>query len=136
MMYNLFQYFYPSTVNGNSFEVNEKIQLHARDNELTVTKGDKEMTFYEFPAVLEVDTPGTYTLTQRDVFNNSTEIMQKIYVSIPTIESNICYVGDKMPEPYNKIEENDYFEDLLLYIAALLVAVLFIEWWLQSRDTM
>ena len=67
---------------------------------MTVTKGDKEMTFYEFPAVLEVDTPGTYTLTQRDVFNNSTEITEKIYVSIPTIESNICYVGDKLPELY------------------------------------
>lgn len=136
MMYNLFQYYYPSTVNGNSFEVNEKIQLKARDGELTVKHGDKEIPFYQFPAVLEVDTPGTYTLTQRDVFNNSYYIEEKIYVAIPAIESNICFVGDALPEPYNKIDEEDYFEDLLLYIAALLVAVLFIEWWLQSRDTM
>ena len=136
MMYNLFQYYYPSTVNGNSFEVNEKIQLNARDGELTVKKGDKETTFYEFPAVLEVDTPGTYTLTQTDVFNNSYFIEEKIYVSIPTVESNICYVGDALPEPYNKVDEKDYYDDLLMYIAALLVAVLFIEWWLQSRDTM
>ena len=136
MMYNIFQYYYPSTVNANSFEINEKIQLNARDDTLTVTQGNNSQTFTEFPAVLDADVPGTYTLTQTNVFDNSYLIEEKIYVHIPAIESNICYVGDSFPEPYNKIDEEDYFDDLLFYIAALLVAVLFIEWWLQSRDTM
>ncbi len=136
LMYNIFQYFYPSTVNGNAFEVNEKVQLNAREGELTVSQGNFTQRFTEFPAVLEVDVPGTYTLTQSDVFDNSHLIEEKIYVTIPRTESNICYMGDGLPEPYNEVKETDYYDDLLLYIAALLVAVLFIEWWLQSRDTM
>jgi len=136
LMYNLFQYYYPSTVNGNAFEVNEKVQLNAREDELTVSYRNETQTFTEFPAVLDVDLPGTYTLTQRDVFDGNNAIEEKIYVTIPATESNICYVGDSLPEPYNKVDEKDYFDDLLLYIAAFLVAILFIEWWLQSRDTM
>jgi hypothetical protein len=135
MMYNLFQYYYPSTVKANSFEVNEKIQLNARENSVTVTQGNTSQTI-QTPAAFEVDIPGTYVITQTDVFDNSSLIEEKIYVHIPSVESNICYEGDSFPEPYSKIEEKDYFDDLLLWIAAALVAVLFIEWWLQSRDTM
>jgi hypothetical protein len=123
-------------VKGNAFEVNEKVQLNARADELTVTQGNFTQTYNEFPAVLDVDVPGTYTLTQEDVFDNSYNIEQKIYVAIPASESNICQLVDTLPKPYNEINEEDYFEDLLIYIAAFLVAVLFIEWWLQSRDTM
>jgi len=136
LMYNIIKYYYPSTVNANSFEVNEKVQLNAREDELIVSYRNETQTFREFPAVLDVDLPGTYTLTQNDVFNNSDNIEEKIYVRIPAVESNICYLADSLPEPYSKIDEKDYYDDLLLYIAAVLVAVLFIEWWLQSRDTM
>ena len=135
MMYNLFQYYYPSTVKANSFEVNEKIQLNAREDSVTVTQGNNSQTL-QTPVAFEVDIPGTYVITQTDVFDNSSLIEEKIYVHIPSVESNICYEGDSFPEPYCKIEEKDYFKDLLLYIAIGLVAVLFIEWWLQSRDTM
>ncbi len=138
MMYNLFQYYYPPTVNGNAFEVNEKVQLNARENWLNVEHDNSgaKIEFLEFPAVLDVDVPGTYTLTQENVFEPSKLIEEKIFVKIPSTESNICYLADTLPMPYNKIDETDYFDDLLLYIAAALVAVLFIEWWLQSRDTM
>ena len=138
LMYNIFQYYYPSTVTANSFEVNEKLQLKAREDKLIIKRDNDTYTqvFTEFPAVLEVDVPGTYTLTQENVFKPSNLIEEKIYVTIPSIESNICYIADTLPEPYNKVDEEDYFDDLLLYIAAALVAVLFIEWWLQSRETM
>jgi hypothetical protein len=135
-MYNLFQYYYPSTVNANSFEVNEKVQLNSRGEPLIVERGTFSQTFTEFPSILDLDVPGTYTLTQKDVFDNSNDIIENIYVRIPASESNICYVGDALREPYNKVDEQDFFDDLLLYIAAALVAVLFIEWWLQGRDTM
>ncbi len=63
-------------------------------------------------------------------------IEESIYVKIPASESNIWAEGDALRNPYREKEEEDYFDDLLLYIAAALVAVLFLEWWLQSRDAM
>ncbi|MBQ8658104.1 MAG: VWA domain-containing protein [Clostridia bacterium] len=135
LMYNIFEYYFPTTTSANSFEVNEQVILNARGEELLVTRGNYNFPpLTEFPAVLDLDIPGTYALTQIDAFGNT--LYDYIYVTIPSSECNIWEQGDALSEPYHKVDEKDYYDDLLLYIAAVLVAVLFIEWWLQSRDTM
>ena len=125
----------PSTVSNNSFEVNEKITLNARGNELYVSNENGLMDtvmFDTFPAELQVTLPGTYTLTQTTFAGKPIE--EKIFVRIPAAESNIFSTQDALGNPYKDPEETDYYNDLMKYIAIVMVAILFLEWWLQSRE--
>lgn len=132
-MNNVFDYYMPSTVRGNAFEVNEKVHLNARGPELSVSMdNNNEQVFTSFPATLYMDTPGTYTLKQETYFG--IEVIENIYVKIPAAESNIFAQGDGLTNPYSTQETEKFFEDLLLYIAAALVALIFIEWWLKGHE--
>ena len=133
-LYNAFQYFFPSTVDGNAFEVNDILNLNARGEELTVSKGENETVYTEFPAQHQVNAPGQYTLTQTTWANK--EITEYIFVKIPATESYITKNGEKLENPYEAPDTTEYFEDWMIYIAAAMTALLFIEWWLSSRDTM
>ena len=134
IVYNTFEYFFPETVQKNSFEVNEKVELNARGQELLVEGFNLETTFTSFPAYLTVNVPGTYVMTQTTFTGK--EVTERFYVRVPEYECNIKARGDAITEPYKVEDESDFLKDLLLYIAAAIVALLFIEWWLQSRDTM
>ena len=135
MMFNVFEYFFPSTVRDYAFEVYESVDLNARGDDLSVYLGNEELhKFEQFPAVLKMDKPGTYVLKQKTFTGK--DVTEYIYVTIPSSESNIFATSDTLENPYRLEEENEYFKDLLLYIAIALVSLLFIEWWLQSRETM
>ena len=94
----------------------------------------EEKIFEQFPATLNVDLPGTYALTQTTDFGKKIE--ENVYVKIPSAESNVREVKDALAEPYIEEKKVKLYDDLLLYFAATLVALLFIEWWLQSRENM
>ncbi|MBQ4053393.1 MAG: VWA domain-containing protein [Clostridia bacterium] len=134
LMYNIFEYFIPATVNGNAFEVDQNIQLNARGTELYVNRdgtSDEMLTFREFPATLNVSIPGSYII-QQSTFAGK-DVTDKIYVRIPKQESNIWATVDALENPYKIVDDSNYYNDLLLYIAGAIVVVLFLEWWLQSR---
>ena len=135
LMFNVFEYFFPSTVEEYDFNVYESVELNSRGETLSVFLGSKELyKFEEFPATLNMDTPGTYALTQTTFTGKA--VKEYIYVKIPSTESDIWAVKETLQNPYRMEEESDYFKDLLLYIAIALVSLLFIEWWLQCRETM
>jgi hypothetical protein len=129
----VFEYYFPETVSKNAFEVNEMVELKARGLELTVEGFGLQETFKDFPAYIKVDKPGTYVMTQ-STFTGK-EITERIYVRIPVSEYNIKAVGEAIVEPYKVKDDSDFLADLLVYIAAALVALLFIEWWLQNHDS-
>lgn len=131
---NLFNYFIPTTVSGNSFEVYESVKVNARGPELEVSyRGETIQVFDNFPSTLKMDLPGTYTLTQTTYTNK--EITESIHVRIPESECDIWKVEEVLKEPYKPAEKTIFYDDLLVYIAAALVAVLFLERLLQSRDS-
>jgi hypothetical protein len=135
LMYNMFEYFMPSTVDKNAFEVNEKIDLNARGKELYVSNEydvENSMTFTEFPASFTATLPGTYLLSQTTFAGKPIE--EKIFVRIPASESNIWTTVDALGNPYKELEAEDYYNDLMKFIAAAMVAILFIEWWLHNRE--
>jgi hypothetical protein len=138
LIHNIFEYFWPATVEESSYEVYEKVELNARSEELFVTlegESEKDVPPYtQFPTTMTVSKPGTYVLRQQTGFGEKIE--ERIYVTIPMAESNIFAEGGTLINPYASTEVDDSLEDLLLYIAAALVALLFIEWWLQSRENM
>ena len=133
MMLNMLDYFFTPTVEKNSFEVYDKITLNARGNEITVRGGlNMEKTFYTLPAEFSTNLPGTYTLEQTTFTGK--QLVDKIYIKIPASESNIWKVEDAMPEPYKVENLNDFYRDLILYIAAAWVTLMFIEWILKGRE--
>lgn len=129
---DLFNYYMPPTVRSGSFEVGDTVKLNAKGTELSVRNpANTEIKLSEFPAEFEVTVPGTYTLTQTYYSN---VIVDMFYVSIANFESEITKEVDALPtlNVGKRTERAD--KDLLVYFAAALVALLFVEWWLQSRD--
>ena len=86
----------------------------------------------EFPHTLALTEPGVYTVTQ-DLISGET-VIESFYVKVASEESNITLVKDELENPYFYVEPESGNLDLLLYLAMALVAFLFIEWWLKSRE--
>ena len=131
LMYNLFDYFLPSTVEGNSFEVNEKITVNARGE--SVYFSGYEDPIEEFPATLVLSAPGKYTFDVTTYFGKRAQT-ESIFVRTPKIGSNIYLELESLANPYAEKEATLTYDDLLVYFAAALVALLFIEWGLHSRE--
>ena len=132
MMYNMMEYYLPSTVTTHIFDVGETVSLGARSETLFVTGPQLEQVFTEFPATVELKNPGVYTVTQTIL--SGTEVMENFYVRIPAGESNILSVEDALTNPVFFEAQEDSNLDLLLYLAIALVALLFAEWWLHTRE--
>lgn len=132
-MYNIFEYFIPSTFNKYIFEVNDAITFNARGAELKVTGGGTEEKLIDLPAEHVLTQIGTYITTQT-LFNNVSTITEYFFVKMPVFESDITPVIDLMPGSVVKPVPTLNFDDLLVYFAAALVALVLLEWWLQSRS--
>lgn len=94
----------------------------------------KEFEFLDGGVVhnLALKRPGTYTVTQDTLRVEG--IKEEFFVSISNYESNITKQVDALPflERVVKYEEED--KDLLIWFASVLVGLLFVEWFLQSRE--
>lgn len=132
-IYNIFDYFLPSTVDGNSFEVNDKVTVRSRSNEITVEGNGQSLILDSFPTSVTLDLPGVYTFTQTTHFNKT--IKEQVFVKIPKIESNIFNELDTIENPLNGTSDLVLTKDLLFYFALGLSALVFIEWILKGKDT-
>lgn len=136
-MYNLVDYYFPATVSGSDFAVNEKVDVNARGETVTVTGGnfgDEGFTISTFPTSTTFELPGAYQFYQKTCYDK--DLYESIYVSVPSEESKLASERFALENPFTERDDSDYFKDLLTYIAAALVALLFIEWWLQARESM
>jgi hypothetical protein len=133
MMYNAFNYFIPSTFDGYAFEIGDTIKLNSRGNALSVSGNGVDEKFDIVPSELKLTKPGSYTTSQL-AMNGETYIIENFFVKIPNYESNITKTVDALPEiEVDQTMEKGY-DDLLLYFAIALAALLFVEWLLQARE--
>ena len=77
--------------------------------------------------------PGTYTIEQTTYFGKN--LTEKIYAKIPKDESNIFPVLDSLSNPISVVDEYDYINDWLLYLAIALCALAFVEWLLKGNES-
>ncbi len=132
-MYNLFQYYIPSTLTEFVFDVNDEISLNSRSEELLVEDEFENKTeLTEFPGVVKLTSPGTYKVTYTPISGN--EEIEYFFVKIPDSECDIAPTVDALRSPYFATYQETADFDLLIYFALALVALLFVEWWLQSRE--
>jgi hypothetical protein len=132
MMYNLLEYYIPSTLSEYVFNVNDTLSLNARATELYVTGPYTEVVYDQFPGELKVTAPGVYTTVQTTI--SGEDVVDAFFVKVPEEESNINLTEDVLSNPF--YFETDTIEDvdILIYFAIALVALLFCEWWLQTRE--
>ncbi|MBQ8295380.1 MAG: BatA domain-containing protein [Clostridia bacterium] len=139
LMYNMIEYFFPSTLTEYVFEVGDTVELDARGDKLKMKDPLSTETVYEelpTEVKLPVNVKGVYGLSQTLISGDLVE--ENFYVKIPATESNIARVIDELKNPYVEVEEEDNkdIQELLIYFLAALVGLMFIEWWLQSRENM
>lgn len=133
-MYNTFNYFIPSTFSGYAFEIGDTVNFNSRSGALTISAPDGTKTdLANLPAPLTLKKPGSYTTSQQSM-REGTYIVENFFVKIPNFESNVTKVVDSLPviEVGQTVEKG--FDDLILYFAIALVALLFLEWLLQARE--
>ena len=130
---NMFDYFLPATLEGNSFEVNDDVKVNSRSQEITITGYDETIRIDEFPNTVSLKLPGTYTIEQTTYFGKN--ITEKIYAKIPKDESNIFPVLDSLSSPISAVDEYNFINDWLFYLAIALCALSFIEWLLKGNES-
>jgi hypothetical protein len=131
-VYNVVQHFAPQTFDNFVYDVGDTVTLNARTENLTVVGPDINETVTKFPKDLTLNSMGTYTVSQ-ELLSGET-LIESFYVKLDTLESNINTREDMLSNPYFYPETDTADTDLLLYFAIALVALLFIEWWLKSRE--
>lgn len=132
---DIFNYFYPSVMTEFLYDIGETVTVNSFSNIMYCMKPDANLggeALDTFPATIVLDQIGTYTLTQNKL--SGEEVKTEFYVKTPTAESNVLRTEDELVQPYVFNDEGEQAIDLLIWFAAALVALLFVEWWLQSRD--
>lgn len=132
-IYNIFEYFIPSTFTQYIFDVNDDVTFNARGSLLELKTGNATEQLTQFPAKYHLTQVGPYTAAQ-SLFGVGGAITENFFVKMPAEESNIFLEIDLMPGSVVKAIPPTTFDDLLVYFAAALVALLLVEWWLQSRS--
>lgn len=135
LLYNLFEYFIPSTLTAHAFDVNDTVRLKARGDSLSVqsSTGQIKETFENFPAELVVTEYGTYTVVQTPM--SGIPVEEQFFVKIPASESELNKQLDELYELIVPVKEETDNLDLLIYFAAALVALLMLERLLQAQDS-
>ena len=135
MMYNMFNYYIPTTMSSSAFEIGDTVKLTCRGSELKVSGNGEERAFEGMTGELVVSRPGTYTVTQKPMKGEEL-IIENFFVRIPNVESNITKQVDELPMIDVDRQVEIEFEDLLFYFAIGLVTLMFAEWYLQSKKSL
>lgn len=140
-LYNLFDYFLPSTVTDEAdgveflFEVGDSVKLNSRGMAMQFagpSVGEEEEYPESLPLLFEVKEPGSYSV-QITLMSGRTSTSY-FYVKISSDESDIFRTEDELYNPeFPEIPPKDD-KDLLYYLAIALAGLLFLEWLLQVRE--
>ncbi len=140
-MIDLFDHFFPKTISQFSYTVGDTATFNSFAKRMDWSSRTKDsmrgdldaLPFESFPASLKLDEWGTYTLTQE--LKSKVQVKMQFYVKMPSSESDIKNIaGTPLEGPRVNIVIDTPYEDLLIWFAAALVALLFVEWLLQARE--
>ena len=82
---------------------------------------------------MKLSLPGSYRLSQTTRAGKA--VSTTVYVRVPRAESDIFAEEGVITGPYYEVDESDYYQDLLLYLAGALVFLLLLEWYLQHKES-
>lgn len=142
---NIYRYFFPYSlldvpqkadtmpVATTVFEVGESASINSVGDELSISAPDGNVASYgSFPEKITLTAPGAYTLSHRLI--SGRELKRNFYVKLPALESNIYRTEDELNVLSPEREKQEEDKDFRIWFAIPLVALLFIEWWLQAKE--
>lgn len=134
LLLNIFNYYMPSLFTDYVFDVGDEVELTARGSYLDVRMPESPEGVHteEFPYALPLEENGVYSFTQK--LMSGMESAESLYVKIPAKQSNIFREEDELGGPPKRDEEELKGLDLYIIFASVLVALLFAEWYLQTRE--
>ena len=132
MMYNLFDYYFPATLSGHSFEVGETVTIDARGEDVSLDGPSGKTQLAALPADFVAAIPGDYTVTQTGM--NGTPVVEQFFVHIPAAESNIFSVEDRLPALNTSTAQGDTTAELAIWFAIAALVLLVTEWFLYTRE--
>ena len=133
LMSNIVNHYIPTTFQSPVVDIYDEVTLNSRSPELSVVgPNDLDVDFTEFPATVPADAPGVYTVTQTPI--SGQQVVENFFVTIPDSESNIVREVDSLTNPYYPPVDDAANIDLVFYFALALCALMFVEWWLKSRE--
>lgn len=133
MMNNALAYFFPQTFSQYAYAVNDEVTLNARGSSLEVTSsGGEKQTYSEFPVSITASAPGTYTVVQ-SLLGDKT-LIENFYVRVDSSESNISRVEPVLDNPEYTPVVSEWYDDILLYLAAAMFVLSVAEWLLHIKE--
>lgn len=136
VIYNIFDYFIPSTISGYSFNIGDTVSLRSRGDTLSLVSPSETIVFNSFPATYKIKMPGKYTLEQVPFARaDEDKIIENFFVRVDREESNIFRRVDELINPYIVKKPEPIDLDLLIYFIAVVVGLLFVEWILKSKES-
>ena len=129
---NAINYFFPVTLDKYVYETGDKMHVDIKTNLLEVSGPNTTLQFESFPAEWVVENPGTYTLFRDSL--SGLPIEESVFVKLPAEENNTHLTEDVLENPYFYSAKDSNDLDLLFYFALAMVMLLFVEWWLKSRE--
>lgn len=135
LLYNVIEYYMPLTLEQYAFEVDQKVLLNCKGARIDVNdpSGDKIDELREFPMEYELKKIGVYRFTTLFALNKPNEV-RRIYVRPPMSESSLFKVADLGLSLDNDDIYAEHIKDMFLIFAIIIVALLFVEWWLQYKE--
>lgn len=134
LMYNMFRYYIPATLEAYAYEVNDTVALNARGEDVTLDGPDGAIPVGTLPAEIVAEMPGDYTVTQTSMAG--TPIVEQFFVHIPTAESTIFKTEDRLPYLYADATKEEGVTEFAVWFAAAALALLIVEWFLHARENL
>ena len=137
LVYNIFNYYFPPTLQKNAYEVGEQVTINARGEQLKVDlpAGQGSLDSFEsLPATITASTPGSYTVTQTII--TGSPVTDNFFVHIPNAESNISRIADPLPEIFAPDTSEEGYDELILWFAIAAIVLFAAEWLLHSRENL
>ncbi len=123
LLSNMFNYYFPKTLNSNIYDVEEIIDFNLRNNNGSIIVDDKEILLTNTSSLV-VNKNGCYTLTQTLLSGKVLET--NFFVRIPQQESDFTTIQD-LSILVNLAKPSDFNKDILLYLSISLFILLIVE---------
>lgn len=137
---NLSNYSLRNTTMNHIYDAGSKVELNARPGTTHMklnTADEQSQQFTQFPASINVEYPGIYTVEQTPENYAKTD---NFFVRVPESESNFGRNGGTLKQVFaisnpsiDSTLDNETY-DIMIYLVAALALILAIEWGVQYRE--
>lgn len=131
LMLNMFNYYLPQTISNFAFDVGEDVAISARGSNLQISF-DGEISSYQNNNSYSFDEVGSYTITHTLLSNE--QVSTNFFVRVPSSQCDFTTIIQEIPGLFEVQKPETSYQDLLFWLALMVIILLFIERILHFRS--